>query len=124
MNCRHWTIGVAGAMVFAGSAGAHHSGAMFDQTVTKTLVGTVREFQWTNPHCFIQLVVKDERGQDAEWSLEMTAPIHLMRLGWRRSSLKPGEKITVMIHPLRNGERGGNVVQAMGPNGKPIGTAA
>jgi hypothetical protein len=124
MDCKHWTIGIAGALLFAGSADAHHSGAMFDQMVTKTLVGTIREFQWTNPHCFIQLVVKDERGRDVEWSLEMTAPIHLMRLGWRRTSLKPGERITVTIHPLRNGEKGGNVVQALRANGKPIGAAA
>ena len=105
-------------------AQAHHSGAMFDQAVTKTLVGTVREFQWTNPHCFIQLLVKDESGQDVEWSLEMTAPIHLQRIGWHRSSLKPGDHITVTIHPLRNGAKGGNVLQAIGSNGKPIGVQA
>jgi hypothetical protein len=118
---------VAGAAVLAlapSAAPAHHSGAMFDQAVTKKLTGTVREFQWTNPHCFIQLVVKDERGQDVEWSLEMTAPIHLQRLGWRRSSLKPGDRITVTINPLRNGQFGGNVVEALGADGKPIGARA
>jgi hypothetical protein len=122
MHWKRWTIGIAGALLLPGGAGAHHSGAMFDQTVTKTLVGTVREFQWTNPHCFIQLAVKDEQGKEVEWSLEMTAPIHLTRLGWHRGSLKPGERISVTIHPLRNGEKGGNVLQAVGPDGKPIGT--
>ena len=112
-----------GSLVLAAPGQAHHSGAMFDDKVTKTLVGTVREFQWTNPHCFIQLVVKNAKGQDEEWSLEMTAPVHLQRLGWRRSSLKPGERITVTIHPLRNGDKGGNVIEALGSNGKPIGTS-
>lgn len=114
----------AGLTLAAGPASAHHSGAMFDQTKTETLVGTVRLFQWVNPHCFVQLVVRNAQGQDEEWSLEMTAPIHLQRLGWRRSSLKPGDHITVTIHPLRNGDKGGALMEAIGPDGKPIGTRA
>jgi hypothetical protein len=118
------TIVLAVSLLAATAAPAHHSGAMFDQMATKKLTGTVREFQWANPHCFIQLLVKDERGQETEWSLEMAAPIHLMRLGWRRSSLKPGDRITVTIHPLRNGDKGGNLLEALGPDGKPIGARA
>src|SRR4029078_7805870 len=91
---------------------------------TTTLVGTVRQFQWENPHCYIQLVVRNERGQDEEWSLEMTAPMHLQRLGWKRTSLKPGDRITVTIHPMRDGSRGGNVLTATGADGKPIGGPA
>ena len=109
------------AWLTAGSASAHHSGAMFDQTKQVQLSGTVREFQWINPHVFIQLRTRDERGRDVEWSLEMTAPVHLQRLGWSRSSLKPGDHITVTFHPLRNGEPGGNVIAAVDANGKPIG---
>lgn len=105
-------------------AAAHHSSAMFDQTVTKTLSGTVKQFLWTNPHCYIQLMVKNEQGVDEEWSLEMTAPLHLQRLGWNKSSLKPGEKVTVKIHPLRDGGKGGNVQEAADANGKPIGKPA
>jgi hypothetical protein len=105
-------------------ADAHHSSAMFDQQKTVTMSGTVRQFFWTNPHCFIQLMVKNAAGQDEEWSLEMTAPMHLQRLGWLKSSLKPGDKITVKIHPMRDGTKGGNVLEAIGPNGKPIGRTA
>lgn len=107
-----------------GGAQAHHSGAMFDSAKTLSLSGTVRQFQWTNPHCFIQLVVKNDKGVDEEWSLEMTAPVHLLRLGWRKSSLQPGDRITVTIHPLRNGDRGGNVAAVIGADGKPVGKPA
>jgi hypothetical protein len=117
-------IVTAATLAVVSPSQAHHSGAMFDQAVTRKLTGTVREFQWANPHCFIQLLVKDERGQDVEWSLGITAPPHLQRLGWRRSSLKPGDRITVTINPLRNGQNGGNVVEALGADGKPIGARA
>jgi hypothetical protein len=108
----------------AAPASAHHSSAMFDQQKTVTLAGTVRQFFWTNPHCYIQLMVKNAAGQDEEWSLEMTAPMHLQRLGWLKSSLKPGDKITVKIHPMRDGSKGGNVLEAIAANGKPIGRTA
>ena len=111
-------------LMLASVAEAHHSGAMFDQVHTTTLVGTVKQFQWANPHCYIQLVVRNAQGQDEEWSLEMTAPIHLQRLGWVRTSLKPGDRITVKIHPLRDGGKGGNVLEAIGADGKPIGKPA
>ena len=100
------------------SAQAHHSFAMFDRTREVTITGTVRQFQWANPHCFIQLLVRDAQGREQEWSLEMSAPVHLMRLGWTRSTLTPGERITVTLHPLRNGDRGGNVVTVTGPDGQ------
>lgn len=108
----------------AAPADAHHSSAMFDQQKTVALSGTVKNFFWTNPHCYIQLMVKNAAGQDEEWSLEMTAPMHLQRLGWLKSSLKPGDKITVKIHPMRDGTKGGNVLEATGANGKPIGRTA
>lgn len=114
----------AALLMAATGAQAHHSSAMFDPTKTVTLSGTVREFQWVNPHCYIQLVVKNPKGVDVEWSLEMTAPIHLQRLGWKRTSLKPGDRITVTIRPLRDGSPGGNVMQAIGPDGKPVGNKA
>ncbi|MEO6387446.1 MAG: DUF6152 family protein [Croceibacterium sp.] len=112
---------VALLLATATAADAHHSAAMFDQQATKTLTGTVRQFLWSNPHCFIQLVIKNEAGQDEEWSLEMTAPVHLQRLGWSRSSLRTGERITVKIHPLRDGNHGGNVLEATGSDGKLVG---
>jgi hypothetical protein len=100
------------AMALAGLAAAsvpalgHHSFAMFDQTKQMTLEGTVREFQWTNPHSFIELDVPN--GSRAQrWSIELNSPNNLTRQGWRRTSLKAGEQISVRIAPLRNGHPGG-----------------
>ena len=74
---------------------AHHSFAMFDQSKLVPLQGTVKEFRWTNPHVFIQLLVKNEDGTDEEWSIEMTSPEHLARVGWKPGTLKPGDKVTL-----------------------------
>lgn len=117
---------IAGALALALSipvapAVAHHSMAMFDQTKTVTLSGTVKEFQWTNPHCYIQLMVKDASGKDVEWSLEMGAPMYLYAKGWRPSALKPGMPVKVTINPLRNGDPGGVVLTATTADGKQIG---
>jgi len=97
---------------------------MFDQTQKVTLTGTVREFQWTNPHSYIQLVVKNDQGQDEEWSLEMAAPTYLYNRGWRPSSIKAGDALTVTIAPLRKGGRGGLLLQAATVDGTPIGKTA
>ena len=107
----------------AQTAHAHHSPVMFDQTQPLTLTGTVREFQWTNPHSYIQLVVKNADGQDEEWSLEMAAPTYLYNLGWRPSTLKAGDAVTVTIAPLRKGGKGGLLLKAATADGKPIGRA-
>jgi hypothetical protein len=109
------------ALLAASSPGvAHHSSAMFDMDKVITLTGTVTEFQWTNPHCFIQLAVP--RGSAVEdWSVEMGAPIQLFERGWKRSSVKPGDRISVVIHPMRDGGKGGAIVSATTADGTPIG---
>ena len=107
--------------VFTSTALAHHSPVMFDRTQPLTLTGTVREFQWTNPHSYIQLVVKNDQGQDEEWSLEMAAPTYLYNLGWRPSTVKTGDTLTVTIAPLRKGGKGGLLLKAVTADGKPIG---
>jgi Family of unknown function (DUF6152) len=101
---------------------AHHSFAMFDQSKTVTLEGAVKDFRWTNPHVFIQLTVENERGTDEEWSIEMTSPEHLARAGWRPGTLKPGDKLTLLIHPLVDGDRGGQYLSGTGPEGPLIGS--
>jgi hypothetical protein len=118
-------IGCAGAFALslaaATPAQAHHSMAMFDQSKTVSLKGTVKQFQWTNPHCYIQMMVKDAAGKDVEWSLEMGSPMYLYAKGWRPTILKPGMPITVAINPLRNGDPGGVVLTATTADGKQIG---
>jgi hypothetical protein len=95
---------------------------MFDQQHQKSITGTVSKFQWTNPHCYIQLVVKNAKGVDEEWSLEMGAPMYLYNQGWRPSTVKAGDKITVTIAPLRKGGTAGLVLAASSADGKPLGT--
>ncbi len=102
-------------------ATAHHSAAMFDQTRQITLSGTVRDFQWTSPHCYIQLLASPDKTPAQEWSLEMAAPMYLYRLGWRPSTVKAGDKITVSLHPLRDGKRGGLLFKATTADGRQLG---
>lgn len=111
----------ATATVFPGGANAHHSSAMFDAQKTLHLEGTVREFQWTNPHCFIQVLVPSG-GKTVEWSVEMASPSQIFRSGWRPTSLKPGQKIKISIHPVRDGTvTAGLLVSVTDADGKPIG---
>ena len=110
------------AMLTASSALAHHSFAMFDQSKIVTIQGIVKDFRWTNPHVFIQVIVKNDQGVDEEWSIEMTSPEHLVRTGWKPGTLKPGDKITLNIHPLRDGNiKGGQYLNGTGPDGPLIG---
>jgi hypothetical protein len=115
------TLALTAATLLAtlpGASLAHHSSAMFDKSRTVTLSGVVREFQWTNPHSWIQVVVAGEGA--AEWSIELGAPVELFRLGWRPATLTPGDKITVVAYPLRDGDRGALFVSAVREGGAPI----
>ena len=101
----------------AAPALAHHSFAMFDQSKQMTLEGTVHEFQWTNPHSFIELDVA-KGGKVQRWAIELNSPNNLTRQGWRRTSLKAGEKISVRIAPLRDGHPGGLFLDLRKADGK------
>lgn len=105
----------------AGAAFAHHSFAMFDMAASKTLVGTVKDMQWTNPHIWVQVLVPDEKtGANVEWSIEGGSPNGLSRGGWKRNSIKAGDKIEITIHPLKDGTNGGSMMKVV-VNGQPIG---
>ena len=99
------------ALVGAGSpALAHHSFAMYEPTKTLTFKGTVKSFQWTNPHVVVWVLVQPEGGGSVqEWSLETTSPGVLTRAGWTRQSLKAGDRVSVTFSPLRDGSRGGGL---------------
>jgi hypothetical protein len=111
---------VVAALLITVQALAHHSGAMFDDRKSLTLTGTVNGFQWTNPHCWIQVLVPGESGA-TEWSVEMGSPSQLFKGGWRPTTLKVGTGISVVIHPMRDGTHGGLFVSATDEDGKPIG---
>jgi hypothetical protein len=104
---------IAIAMLVAGSGAlAHHSFAMFDMKKEVTLKGTVTEFAWTNPHAFLHVLVEKAGGGKEEWQLELASPNNLKRRGWKSTSLKPGDAVTVVFNPLRDGTRGGSFVSA------------
>jgi hypothetical protein len=102
---------VLAAVVGAASpAAAHHSFAMYEPTKTLTFKGTVKSFQWTNPHVILWVLVQpDGGGAPQEWSFETTSPGVLTRNGWTRQSLKAGDKVSVTFSPLRDGSRGGGL---------------
>ncbi len=96
----------------ANGASAHHSFAMFDNKQEKTVTGTLKELQWTNPHIWVQVISRDAAtGKDVEYSIEGGSPNNLARKGWSRNSLKVGDKVVVIIHPLKNGDNGGSLVK-------------
>ena len=86
---------------------AHHSPAAFDRTRQVTLAGTVKEFRWQNPHTWIEVIVPDEKGKDVVWGVELTSPTYLIRAGWKSNIIKPGDKVTVVVNPVRSGEPSG-----------------
>lgn len=90
---------------------AHHSAAMFDDTKVLELTGVVKEMQWANPHIWIQLVV-DDSGAKKEWSLEGGSPNTLSRRGWRSTTFKPGDIVTVRLNPMKDGTPAGLFVGA------------
>ncbi len=112
------------ALVAAGIFGAaspvlaHHSFTMFDMSKRLTLVGTVTSFEWTNPHSYIEIDVPDEKGAVKHWSIEMGSPSILMQSGWKFNSLKSGEKITLIINPMKSGQAGGFLSTATLPDGR------
>jgi len=121
MSCaQRRLIATLGLLTLSVPLVAHHSGAMFDDTRSTTLTGTVKEFQWTSPHCWIQLLVATDKDPD-EWSIEMGPPSQLFKGGWRPATLKFGQTITVVVHPMRDGSHGGLFVSIAGADGHPIG---
>ena len=100
---------------------AHHSFTMFDMGKKMTIMGTVTTFEWTNPHSYIEIDVPDEQGAIKHWSIEMGSPSILQQSGWKFSSLKKGDKTTLVISPLKNGKSGGFLNTATLPDGRVLG---
>lgn len=107
---------LASVLFAAPPVSSHHSFAMFDSAKELTLAGTVREFQWTNPHSWLQLEV-ERGGATIEYSIELGSPNSMSRRGWRRTTFKPGDKVTAVINPMRDGSPGGALVYAIDPEG-------
>ena len=101
---------------------AHHSYAMFDMQKTVKLEATVVRFKWQNPHAFIEIDAASRAGPE-RWAIEMTSPNNLVQEGWKRTSLKPGDRVKIHVHPLRNGSRGGAYAGIEFADGSTLGEA-
>lgn len=104
--------------VAGGRASAHHSFAPFDLTKEKIISGTVSKFEWTNPHSWIWVDVPNEKGGVDNWAVEGMSPNYLARRGWTKTTLKPGDKVTIAVRPLKSGENGGMFVRATLADGR------
>lgn len=124
MNRLQMFLGAAlatGTVLAATPVTAHHSFAMFDRTKEVTISGTVRIFEWTNPHSWLQVVVPAPRGRPAtEYSIELGSPNTMVRQGWRKNTFKPGDRVTVVMYPMRDGSAGGAFVSAVNAAGQTL----
>ena len=113
-------LGVA-ALAVPPAATAHHSFAMFDHVNRVTLAGTVTRFEWTNPHVYIELDVPDARGATKHYSIECASVNVLMRVGWKFSDVKRGDKVKLLVNPLKDGSAGGMLETATFADGRTLG---
>jgi hypothetical protein len=103
---------------FVTAVWAHHSPAVFDRTKEVKLVGVVKEFRWSNPHSYIELEVRSDKGEVDLWAVEMNPPSYLVKAGWKSTTIKAGDTVTVMINPLRTSEKSGKFVSITLAGGK------
>jgi hypothetical protein len=99
---------------------AHHGVAAFDLDKELTLKGTVTEWFWANPHCLLQFDVKNDDGQIVHWIAETQAPATMVHGGWTKQSFKPGDEVTVILQPVKNGKPLGQIKQVVLPNGSTL----
>ena len=121
MNLKLVSMTTVLVAALAAPAVAHHSFAMFDAAKTVTLQGTVKELEWTNPHSWLRFTVNDDKtGKPAVWAVEMSSPGRLKTMGMSADSVKPGDAVSVTFHPMKDGTRGGQFIQATLPNGQQV----
>jgi hypothetical protein len=108
------------AAATAREAAAHHSFAPFNMESEKTISGTVKKFDWTNPHTWIWLDVANDKGTVETWGIEGMSPNYLGRRGWTKNSLKPGDKVSIVVRPMRDGSAGGMFVRATLADGREL----
>jgi hypothetical protein len=108
----------AALLLASTSAFAHHSSAGIDRTKSVELVGTIRQFSWTNPHSWMEVDVPDGKGGILTWKVEMTSPAYLVRAGWKSTTVKTGDEVKVTVRPLRDGSPGGLFVSVLRADGR------
>ena len=114
-------LAVAAALLMTTVCVAHHSSAMFDKAKVVETVATVTEFQWTNPHIWIEISIESADGASEDWSIEGLGTNTLFRMGWRPNSFKPGDEIVIRFNPMRDGSHAGGFIGARFADGHTIG---
>jgi hypothetical protein len=117
---KHILSVVAAAVVLSVSLAAHHGAASFDTTRELTLKGSVTEWIWANPHCFLKFDAKDDTGMVRNWAVEVSNPTDMTRLGWARTSFKGGDEVTVTLQPVKSGAPIGRLRSVILPNGQTL----
>ena len=102
---------------------AHHSYAEFDTDKKLTLEGTVKQFEWTNPHSWLLIMVPNAKGEPEQWAVELSSVSLLASRGWKPKTVVPGDKVSVTFHPMRNGSHAGSYMAIKLPSGKTMGDA-
>lgn len=120
MSLRRLTLLSVSVALLVTPAFAHHSFAMFDAAKTVTLTGTVKEFEWLNPHSWVHLSIVGENKAAETWSFESGSTGQMVTSGWSRDSLKVGDKISIDFHPLRDGSNGGQLLAVTLPDGRKL----
>jgi hypothetical protein len=119
---RTFTFIIGIALCLSATAAAHHGGASFDTSREITLKGTVTEWIWANPHCFLKFDAMDDTGTVRNWAVETQNPTDMTRRGWARTSFKAGDAVTVTLQPVKNGAPVGRIRSVVLPNGETLGT--
>ena len=114
------SIAAAGLLLLSVPVVAHHGAAALDTGKEITLKGSVTEWIWSNPHCFLQFDSKDDTGTVRNWSVETQNPTTMTQRGWGRTSFKAGDEVTVTIEPVKNGQPIGRILTVVLPNGQKL----
>lgn len=112
-----------GVLLSSGAVLAHHSFAMFNPEKRVTIEGTVKEYQWANPHVWLDVMVPDDQGNLTRWGIESQSPAILFRRGWKPEDIKAGDKVKVEVFPMRDGTPGGQMLVVTLPDGRVLKTA-
>jgi hypothetical protein len=117
-------VAAASLLVVTARLDAHHGGASFDTSKEITLAGTVTEWIWANPHCFLKFDAKDDTGTVRNWVVETGNPTDMSRSGWARTSFKVGDMVSVTLQPVKSGAPVGRIRSVVLPNGQRLGSQA
>src|SRR5215207_8639386 len=114
-------VGVAVALLTCVPLRAHHSGSTLFSETTTTLKGVVKNWVWSNPHCLLTVEAAGANGQAAQWVIELQAPNSIYPGGYRRTTFKPGDAVTLVVHPVKNGRPYGRIVSSVLADGRELG---